>query len=715
MNLQEPNGRAQDPGDRSSQVTLESWKEIAAYLQRDAKTASRWEKEEGLPLHRHNHKARSSVYAYPSEIDAWRASRKVVAEPPPPVPLWRSLFAPPRALAFGVTMLACLIMVGNGIRPVSAQQVRGSGTLAKRLVCTARCDDAADISPDERWLVNTDWDTGDLAVRDMSTGQARRLLAKTGTYKDSNADAGEPIFSPDLRQIVYLWESRVERESHDQLRVMPNEPGAKPRVLVDNPENTYYVPTAWFPDGKSVLVLLKKTDRTWRLARVSVSDGAVNILKSLEWRIDDSHRPLISPDGRYIVYSARAVNPSKIPPATTDPTDRHIYVLAADGSSETEIVKTAGINKNPVWTPDGKHILFTSDRSGKFDLWSVAMESGKPVGSALLVSSEIGDVYGVSLRGRSYYYYPNQLAGTEYVNIADFAPSGSNKETRVVHATESFVGIRPAWSPDGKSISFKRHHPGSANDYDVVVHSLETGDERTYLTKFGTSGPGGAVWSHDGKTIITGIGPGDASRSFYRIDLKTGEFKAVPVIGLPPFAFSPDDRTIYVSRNDEKDWAKLPAHILSVDLTSGKEKEIFTMPEPGYVHLLLTPDGRTLVIWQRADQKTQMVHSYRLNVDGTGYREISTIAQKDFRNNFTLTQDGRWILLAKRNDDKNWELIRIPIEGGAPESTGVVLDGALYERSLDLSPDGSRIAFTTMKRKRVEELWALDNVLSAIK
>src|SRR5271163_2250119 len=61
MNLQEPNGRAQEPGDRSSQVTLESWKEIAAYLQRDAKTASRWEKEAGLPIHRHR-----EIYSIPS-------------------------------------------------------------------------------------------------------------------------------------------------------------------------------------------------------------------------------------------------------------------------------------------------------------------------------------------------------------------------------------------------------------------------------------------------------------------------------------------------------------------------------------------------------------------------------------------------------------------------------------------------------------------------
>jgi non-specific serine/threonine protein kinase len=53
---------------------LESWKEIAAYLKRGVRTVRRWEHDEGLPVHRHQHKALGSVYAFKSEIDAWRQS-----------------------------------------------------------------------------------------------------------------------------------------------------------------------------------------------------------------------------------------------------------------------------------------------------------------------------------------------------------------------------------------------------------------------------------------------------------------------------------------------------------------------------------------------------------------------------------------------------------------------------------------------------------------
>jgi TolB-like protein len=56
---------------------LDSWKEISAYLKRDVRTLHRWEVEEGLPVHRHLHKKRGSVYAYRSELEAWWNERRV--------------------------------------------------------------------------------------------------------------------------------------------------------------------------------------------------------------------------------------------------------------------------------------------------------------------------------------------------------------------------------------------------------------------------------------------------------------------------------------------------------------------------------------------------------------------------------------------------------------------------------------------------------------
>jgi len=63
---------------------LDSWKEIAVYLGREVRTAQRWEKREGLPIHRHIHEKASSVCAFKHEIDAWLHSRNWAASEPAP-------------------------------------------------------------------------------------------------------------------------------------------------------------------------------------------------------------------------------------------------------------------------------------------------------------------------------------------------------------------------------------------------------------------------------------------------------------------------------------------------------------------------------------------------------------------------------------------------------------------------------------------------------
>ena len=72
-----------DAGDR-----LESWKEIASYLKREVRTVQRWEKTEGLPVRREQRDKLATVFAYKSELDAWRLSRQGDPEevdPEPPI------------------------------------------------------------------------------------------------------------------------------------------------------------------------------------------------------------------------------------------------------------------------------------------------------------------------------------------------------------------------------------------------------------------------------------------------------------------------------------------------------------------------------------------------------------------------------------------------------------------------------------------------------
>jgi serine/threonine protein kinase len=63
------------PGDR-----LDSWKEIAAYFNRDKRTVQRWERNEGMPVHRHQHDKQGTVYAVRAELDEWWKGRRARIE-----------------------------------------------------------------------------------------------------------------------------------------------------------------------------------------------------------------------------------------------------------------------------------------------------------------------------------------------------------------------------------------------------------------------------------------------------------------------------------------------------------------------------------------------------------------------------------------------------------------------------------------------------------
>jgi TolB-like protein len=71
----DPSASDEKPRALPTSSRLESWKEIAAYLRRGITTVQRWEKGEGLPVHRHVHARLGSIWADRAEIDAWWAQR----------------------------------------------------------------------------------------------------------------------------------------------------------------------------------------------------------------------------------------------------------------------------------------------------------------------------------------------------------------------------------------------------------------------------------------------------------------------------------------------------------------------------------------------------------------------------------------------------------------------------------------------------------------
>jgi Tol biopolymer transport system component len=258
--------------------------------------------------------------------------------------------------------------------PGAAAQEKGFKGVAVRQVWD-NGDSTGAPSPDGRYLSYVNWYTANLAVRDLETG-TNRDLTDEGTWMGKSQFAYYSVWSPDGRRIAYTWANGDIFE----LRVVARE-GGKPAVVYRNEELVWLRPHAWTQDGERILTLLRRKDRTNQIVLVSAADGSVQVVKTLDWRY-----PLImslSPDGRTIAYDLVADKEADIS-ATRD-----LYLLAADGSQESVLVRHPANDYGPVWTPDGKHVVFVSDRGGTASVWMIDVRENRPQGHARLVNPSI--------------------------------------------------------------------------------------------------------------------------------------------------------------------------------------------------------------------------------------------------------------------------------------------------------------------------------------
>lgn len=658
---------------------LESWKEIEAYLKRDFRTLRRWEKEEGLPIHRHTHKSRSSVYAYPSEIDAWRSSRKSIPEPVPVRAFWRWP-------AFALTMLLCLIMVGNGVRPVSAQTKQ-----ATRQAWTGEeVETSGSVSGDGRFLSFRDLTTGMLAIRNLETGKNRLLT--TDSKKWENGFVEGSIISADGRQVAYAWSPAGANESYLELRMISTSgANATARVVYQNKDLSWMQPIGWLPDASGFFAYFTRPDQTHQIALVRSDGSGATILKSFDWR--SSNKLSVSPDGRYIAYDF---------PPNEDNLEHDIYILSADGSREARAVQSPADDLMLDWTPDGKALLFASDRTGSLGLWSIAVADGKPNGHPALLKTDIGKItsLGLSSKGTLYYSMATGVRGMEH-GIADvYTVSIDPKTLKPVSepalVAQRFLGTNSGadWSPDGKYLAYASKRGSAWQSPSVLtIHSLADNSERDVMTKLAyILTYQGIRWSPDGRSIYVSGADRKGQEGLYRVDAQTGETTFVTRGRTSPPLWSADRRTIYFRREHQ---------ILALNTRDNTEREVYSGPVSNYV--TISPDGKNLAFV--ADKGSKAPHIVVLPADGGKPR---VLAEALGINGYWLLQwtpDGDSLLFYKNAGRELWRasfptgeltfVSKLPTEPNAGR----------------ISPDGRHFAYTLAGY--VSEVWALANFIPA--
>jgi Tol biopolymer transport system component len=561
-------------------------------------------------------------------------------------------------------------------------------------------------SPDGRHLSFTDWETGDLAVRDLATGQNRRLTTK-GTWKDSEEFALASAISGDGRQVAFSW---FNKEKYFELRIMGMD-GSQPRVVDgDKGFRDLVEPYQWTADGKQILAaLVKGSNEVIRIVLIPAAGGPVRVLKTLArypWYAS------LSPDGRFLVYDA---------PGPGDGKDLDVFLLSVEGGQEIPLVRHPADDCAAIWTPDGKRVLFVSDRTGTDGFWVIDVVDGKPQGSPVLLKGgmERGIRPNGFTREGSFYYSLNTWMHDVYIAEVDLAAGKVLRQPEPVAAR--FVGSNsvPSWSPDGRWLAYysQRSDSPGLDAPTLVIHSVETGEERNVPVR-PEQLPVPVIWLPDGKSIfVTTWGtPKRDLITNYRVDVQTGDHLFVRSFPYPvPGAgdISPDGKTHFFFSEGEP---KLQLRVISCDIETGQQREIARVPDlaGGFPKLKVSPDSKNLALRLSVDGDKWT--ALRL-VPATGgeWRELCRFPQSETAASWDLawTPDGSSLLMVRgTGKDGMPELWRIPIAGGEPQKTGLSMKGM---RFVAAHPDGRRIALDNGGEEGSGEVWVLENFLPGLK
>lgn len=555
----------------------------------------------------------------------------------------------------------------------------------------AKVDVLGAVSRDGRYLSFVDWETGDLALHDLSSGVDRRLTNK-GTWNQSLDFAEESTISPDGTQVAYSW--FVGEKERYEIRILNLDAAgtAKPRTVFENSDIRWIAPFDWSPDGKWLAVALLRTNRTTQLGLLNAGDGSLKVLQSTDWR--GANRMFFSPDGTLVAYDL---------PVTDGSEQRDVFVARIDGSQEIPAVVHPASDLVMGWAPDGRSLLFASDRAGSTGIWSLPFVNGRPQGTPGLLKdlgSPTSSSLGLTRSGTLFY---GVRLGAPHIEIGSFDFQTGKLLVAPKQIVESYTldNRAPDWSPDGRYMVYVSERPGNRSS--LAIQSVEKGLTRTLRLQMSTVQR--PRWAGESSIIFQGREPKDR-QGIYRVDVQTGESFPL-VISAPGESFrqpavSRDGKLLFYLRMTDTDTS-----IIERNLASGRDREV--LRKRTLAGLSVSPDGRQLTFIE-VDRSSRTSTLNVMPTDGGPARELFRSAEPGALQNLAeWTPDGQRVVFGTFEPDKPKYWI-VPSGGGKPIRLELEAPGS---SALRIHPDGRQVAFTTGARKW--EVWTLENFLPAVK
>jgi Tol biopolymer transport system component len=527
---------------------LESWKEIAAYLNREVRTAMRWEKERSLPVHRIPGK-RSGVYTSTAEVDAWlRAAASnhsdgdgVLVVPPPTPQATR-----PRPSVWVIVSAIILLGIATGLLAVSIARpvephlgspvqitndglVKGDLMFGKRTLFFISSDGerrtlmrmpasggamSSVVSPRSPWLLSISPDESELLV-----WQIESLVCPCPMWVVSPSDASQrrlPVlarndatWSPDGKTLAFASGNALYLARRD---------GTMPRRLTTVPDTV--VSLRWSPDGKRIR-LMTESKVSWHSGRL----WEVELDRPLARRVlpswtrapqDWESVGRWTPDGNFFVFAA--VHDGI--PGLFAIRERRPFYAGGSAAPIRLTTNTEGVS-DPTPSADGKKLFAIIQSSLRGELIRLEAKSGQSVIWPAMPGLSAGHVaFSPDGHEAAYVSYPE-------MNLWKMKADGTGKRQLTFGISKAAM---PQWSPDGSRIAYMGSDAGTTSPTKVRLISADGGHFEQPVAWSGWQGI--PTWTPDGKTLIFGenwlFNPIPASCKLHRFDLSTRQTSDLP-------------------------------------------------------------------------------------------------------------------------------------------------------------------------------------------
>ena len=453
-------GACDPPQDR-----LESWKEIAAYLNRTVRTVYRWQRSAGLPVYRHGGE-KGPVYAFKTELDAWLRNGRCETKQHPKAQRWVWM------AAVGATGL---LLIAAGVWRWTSRSGKASPLSVIPLTTYPGVESSPSLSRDGNQVAfswnGPNQDNYDIYVKLIDGGSPVRVTT------DPAPDTW-PAFSPDGKRIAF-------RRNFDVYVVSALGGGERRVTTAISPimPPSRFGRLSWSSDGKW-LAFADRDDENAPSGSFLVSVDTGERRRITTPPVDVASKwgdtqPAFSPDGGRLAFiRGRAQTAVAV----------FVLSLTPDGrpAGEPKRLTPDSPNISGVdWTPDGQSVVYCY-RDGV----TRVPADGRGTPQSILQRTR---VYALSVAATGGHLAFQE--GVTDLGIWKIATQGSAPPTRFI--TSTWSEMAPEYSPDGAEIVFTSDRTGNQE----VWLSDRNGANQRQLSSFGGPIVGCARWSPDGRLI----------------------------------------------------------------------------------------------------------------------------------------------------------------------------------------------------------------------